>query len=738
MTAPFTPKGSKPLDLKRFPAIPEPQPDIKSIMQATSALKEAVELLTGQRSRSSKSRAAVTWEDLEYRGIEISSFESSKLAGHAGTIIGHSPNDHATGSGSGAGSGATGPQGEQGPPGAAGATGPAGPAGPTGATGLTGASGEPGVPGVPGPLGPAGPGLPTGGLVGQFPRKSSTTDYDTSWTTLLIADITGLQGSLDAKEDLANKSTNPVLGVSDVLYPTEHAVKVYVDSSFAANDAMIFKGGIACAANPNYPAADAGHTYRVTSAGKIGGASGPNVEIGDLLICIVDGTAAGTHAAVGANWTITQSNLDGAVIGPTSAVSGQPALFDGTSGRLIRETTYAAFKVSLGITAGDVSGLASIATSGSATDLTTGSVPAARFASNTVPIAALANITTSRVLGRITGGSGAVEELTGANLATIIGYTASDVLTKLLTVDGAGSGLDADLLDGNSSAFFLPASSYTAADVLAKLLTVDGAGSGIDADLLDGQSSAYYVDLANSTGTLPNARLGVPMSLAGASVATTGLLNLIASSGNSTDWVFGVYSDSPASDTTRALGVRRDGVIDVSTLIQGTHATNFDIRMNTADGADTKQLRLTGGGSVGSSRGSTVRLFGNDHASFAGQLQLEAGDAGYVNFNNANVQTSNRQLNTDTSFVVSDIGTTIVHNSTTAHAWTISADGTLTLPIGSEIHIFNANTGVVTITRAASVQLYVNGVNTNFALNFGFGVVIRKMMANLWVLYRST
>jgi hypothetical protein len=32
----------------------------------------------------------------------------------------------------------------------------------------------------------------------------------------------------------------------------------------------------------------------------------------------------------------------------------------------------------------------------------------------------------------------------------------------------------------------LPAASYTAADVLAKLLTVDGSGSGLDADMTDG------------------------------------------------------------------------------------------------------------------------------------------------------------------------------------------------------------------------------------------------------------
>lgn len=78
-------------------------------------------------------------------------------------------------------------------------------------------------------------------------------------------------------------------------------------------------------------------------------------------------------------------------------------------------------------------------------------------------------------------------------------YTAADVLSKLLTVDGIGSGLDADLLDGNSSAYFLPATTYTAADVLSKLLTVDGAGSLLDADLLDGYEATAFAQLSGAT-----------------------------------------------------------------------------------------------------------------------------------------------------------------------------------------------------------------------------------------------
>lgn len=70
---------------------------------------------------------------------------------------------------------------------------------------------------------------------------------------------------------------------------------------------------------------------------------------------------------------------------------------------------------------------------------------------------------------------------------------AGSLLTAIKTVDGSGSGLDADLLDGQHGAYYLPAASYTAADVLAKLLTVDGAGSGLDADTLDGVSSAGFL-----------------------------------------------------------------------------------------------------------------------------------------------------------------------------------------------------------------------------------------------------
>lgn len=137
---------------------------------------------------------------------------------------------------------------------------------------------------------------------------------------------------------------------SDTRLATQKAVKTYADQLIAAQDAMVFKGVVDCSANPNYPAADRGWSYRVSVAGKIGGASGVNVETGDLLLCLTDGTASGDQATVGANWAIIQTNLDGAVIGPTSAVDGVPPLYDGTSGRLIKSAgSLSAWRTAVGL-----------------------------------------------------------------------------------------------------------------------------------------------------------------------------------------------------------------------------------------------------------------------------------------------------------------------------------------------------------------------------------------------------
>lgn len=134
--------------------------------------------------------------------------------------------------------------------------------------------------------------------------------------------------------------TNTALGTSNVKVPSQNAVKAYADALIGANDAMVFKGVIDASANPNYPASNRGDTYKISVAGKIGGASGPNVEVGDTLIAMTDSTAAGTHAAVGAQWNIVQTNIDGAVTGPASSTSGNLPSFSGTTGKVVADSGF--------------------------------------------------------------------------------------------------------------------------------------------------------------------------------------------------------------------------------------------------------------------------------------------------------------------------------------------------------------------------------------------------------------
>lgn len=108
---------------------------------------------------------------------------------------------------------------------------------------------------------------------------------------------------------------------------------------------------------------------------------------------------------------------------------------------------------------------------------------------NSIAVTKLAATATNRLFGRFTASAGAGEEIALGTGVTVTGGTLDVNVTTILGYTP------------------LNAASYTAADVLAKLLTVDGSGSGIDADLLDGQSGAFYLAFANFTGTITTAQI---------------------------------------------------------------------------------------------------------------------------------------------------------------------------------------------------------------------------------------
>jgi len=74
----------KPSDHRhRFPAIPEPQPTVESLVQVCNALKEAVELITDQRKRGGEAMSSPTWGDLVQMGVvtteSISALKNDRL-----------------------------------------------------------------------------------------------------------------------------------------------------------------------------------------------------------------------------------------------------------------------------------------------------------------------------------------------------------------------------------------------------------------------------------------------------------------------------------------------------------------------------------------------------------------------------------------------------------------------------------------------------------------------------------
>jgi hypothetical protein len=119
--------------------------------------------------------------------------------------------------------------------------------------------------------------------------------------------------------------------------PTEKAVRDAINSALASADAMTYKGAIDASGNPNYHAADAGDTWKISVAGKVGGASGKNVGVGDILICIEDNTLAGSQAGVGDKWNVIHVNREGEVIGPGASTNNHIAVFDGATGALIKD-----------------------------------------------------------------------------------------------------------------------------------------------------------------------------------------------------------------------------------------------------------------------------------------------------------------------------------------------------------------------------------------------------------------
>ena len=102
--------------------------------------------------------------------------------------------------------------------------------------------------------------------------------------------------------------------------------------SAVADAGVHFKGALTSTNGLPTVGYKAGWQYIVKEAGTY---AGKNCEVGDLVLCISD-YASGS--ASNSDWTVLQANISGAMTGPASAVAGNVAVFDGTSGKIVKDS----------------------------------------------------------------------------------------------------------------------------------------------------------------------------------------------------------------------------------------------------------------------------------------------------------------------------------------------------------------------------------------------------------------
>jgi hypothetical protein len=311
-------------------------------------------------------------------------------------------------------------------------------------------------------------------------------------------------------------------------------------------------------------------------------------------------------------------------------------------------------------------------------------------------LSGLANYTTARSnMGLAIGTNvqaydAGLQSIAGLTTAadTMIYTTASDTYaTATLTAFGRS------LIDDANQAAGQTTLGYTAADVLAKLITVDGAGSNLDADLLDGvQGSSYArLDLANTFAgtTTSDARVGMRRGgnnyewghPTAAYVATLG-----AEAGSGAPfWLVGGEAGT-TSNTYRTRGI----------LAAGARGNNlggiiwFTLTNSNADNqSPTDRMTLLASGELQlTDVGPTSTLAGGTKA-----------------------VVRNRQ---DSSYtlVLADAGKSIVgYGSTASQTWTIPANGSVAYPIGTSITFINLRS-VSCSVACTTDTMYLAGAGT--------------------------
>lgn len=364
------------------------------------------------------------------------------------------------------------------------------------------------------------PSLPTGTTaVTQSPANNSTAlattafvqgaiasativdaDATTKGKIQLTGDLGGTAGSptvpaLANKENTSNKSTATALGTSDQLYPTQNAVKVYVDNQVAAatiaDATALIKGKLQLAGDlTGTAAAPAIATSAVTSA-KIADGTIATADIADNAITTAKITDANvTDAKI---VTVSGSKVTGNITGNAANVTGTVAILNGGTGA----TTATSALSNLGAQA-----TANLSTDVSADAASVTKYPAVKtikdYVDNTVAAATIADATTTlkgkiQLGGDLAGtGTTAAAPVISDNAITTVKITDANVTTAKLAANAVTT---AKITDANVTTAKLADNAITTVKITdANVTTAKIADANV--------TTAKIADLNVTTGKL--------------------------------------------------------------------------------------------------------------------------------------------------------------------------------------------------------------------------------------------
>lgn len=253
----------------------------------------------------------------------------------------------------------------------------------------------------------------------------------------------------------------------------------------------------------------------------------------------------------------------------------------------------------------------------SGTSIGFGTIATAGIANSAVTLAKIANIATSRILGRVTAGSGVVEELTGAQATTLLDLFSTSATTKGL-VPGS---------NGVAATHYLDASGNWSVPAGGGAVPTGGTTGQVLSKIDNTDYNTQWITVSGS-GTVTSVAMSVPtgFSVSGSPITTSGTLGLTFAAGyslptdaNQTNWSTAFswgnhasagYLTSIAANSIGNSQLRQSNgysVIGRSASTTGdvadiTAANDFEILRRTAGSLGFGSIDLSQSGAVGTSR----------------------------------------------------------------------------------------------------------------------------------------